>query len=337
MEESVILRKSLEEMTHVCNSYQQQLQQIVDQRNLLYRDYAATVLQMKAKCSALERSNEQLKLCAEDARAKLASLQAEQVSNKGQAEQASFAVETVILRHKLQKVGVACCHSLQKPVLTACVRFAQAVALIMQAESNVAKAQERLAAGQRHHQQQAWRSREVVMHSRARMRALMLANTELQRSLHNCRSQLVLAVPCSAYFMLLDRYTALTQAKCSLPPLHSEVAAAEQQDNHSKQLTQLEAEFLRACKRAAGAEERERQAKAALLHPAAELESQLAGDLQQRSIELAASQARVKQTEGKHQRLIEELQQAEALLLEAQGTLAQQAKSESQSFNVFHT
>ena len=91
-------------------------------------------------------------------------------------------------------------------------------------------------------------------------------------------------------------------------------------------MLQLEALHIEACKRAAQFEERERQIIAAQQHPVAELQSQLAGDLQQRSVELGASQARAAQAASKLQHLSDDLTTAENLLTQAQSELAVQAK-----------
>lgn len=103
-EESTLLRQSLEHMTKACDSYQQQLQEILDQRNLLYRDYASAVLQMKAKYATLEQTNTHLRQMNDDFREKLCSLEAAKREDVPRDKHTSTAAEVVVLRHKLQRV-----------------------------------------------------------------------------------------------------------------------------------------------------------------------------------------------------------------------------------------
>lgn len=145
---------------------------------------------------------------------------------------------------------------------------------------------------------------------------------------------MLLTVPGSTYFTLLDRHTALHQSRCAAKHIETadsiktaEATTAEDISSPSQELVlQLETLHIEACKRAAQSEERERQAIAALQHPAAELESQLAGDLQQRSVELEVSQARAAQAATKAHQLSEDLRNAENLLTQVQSELAVQAK-----------
>lgn len=103
-EESTLLRQSLEHMTKACDSYQQQLQEILDQRNLLYRDYASAVIEMKGRYTALEQTNTQLRQTNDDYRDKLFSLETAGKRDASQDMYANTAAEVVLLRHKLQRV-----------------------------------------------------------------------------------------------------------------------------------------------------------------------------------------------------------------------------------------
>lgn len=101
-EESTLLRQSLEHITKACDSYQQQLQEILDQRNLLYRDYATSLLQMKAKCATMEQSNTHLKQVNAELQERLSYREAA-AKEEPQAQKAVSAAEVVLLRHKLQR------------------------------------------------------------------------------------------------------------------------------------------------------------------------------------------------------------------------------------------
>lgn len=163
------------------------------------------------------------------------------------------------------------------------------------------------------------------------MRAVLLANRELEQRLQACRRHLLLAVPSTTYYMLLDRYTALHQSRCigKSATTPDNAVKSDQPDGacpSQETLLQLEALHIAVCKRAAESAERERQAKAALKYPVAELSSQLAGDLQQRSVELEVSRAEATKANVKARQLSEDLRKAESLLHEAQTQLGAQAK-----------
>lgn len=103
-EESTLLRQSLEHMTKACDSYQQQLQEILDQRNLLYRDYASAVLQMKSRHAALEQANMHLRQTNDEYREKIFSLETVRLQDDSESVHSNTAAEVVVLRHKLQRV-----------------------------------------------------------------------------------------------------------------------------------------------------------------------------------------------------------------------------------------
>lgn len=202
----------------------------------------------------------------------------------------------------------------------------------VQAEHAAKTAQERELVDQQKIQELSWKSQELVISSRTRTRALLLANSELERRVQASWRHLLLTVPGSTYFTLLDRHTALHQSQLAAKYANvadcnkAEEASGDRSSPSPALVLQLEALHIEACKRAAQSEERERQMTAALQHSVAELQSQLAGDLQQRSVELGASQARAAQAASKVQRLSDDLTKAETLLAQAQSELAVQAK-----------
>lgn len=103
-EETSLLRQSLEHMTKAYESYQQQLQEVLDQRNMLYRHHASAVLQMKVKHVRLEQTNTNLKQVNEDVWEQLCALKAAKTDDIPQDKHASMAAEVVVLRHKLLRV-----------------------------------------------------------------------------------------------------------------------------------------------------------------------------------------------------------------------------------------
>lgn len=105
MEEAKFLRRSLEAMTSVCQGYHMQLQVVMDQRNILYRDYAAMLTQKRARCLAQTSNSDKLMIELAAANTKLAvvEMQLHSATNRAK-EHDSTAVNTVVLRCKLDRV-----------------------------------------------------------------------------------------------------------------------------------------------------------------------------------------------------------------------------------------
>lgn len=105
MEEGKLLRRSLEAMTSVCQGYHTQLQLVMDQRNILYCDYAAMSAHKKARCLAQQNDNDKLvtELAAANTQLAVAEMQVYSGTNRAE-ERDTTAVDTVVLRCKLDRV-----------------------------------------------------------------------------------------------------------------------------------------------------------------------------------------------------------------------------------------
>lgn len=104
LEERRTLKQGIEDMASVCSGYRSQLQMVIDQRNFLYRDYAAMAGQMTSGC--LASHNQTTKLLNEIAavNAKVAVLEAQLCHVRPSGEREPTSVHEVLLRCKLDMV-----------------------------------------------------------------------------------------------------------------------------------------------------------------------------------------------------------------------------------------
>lgn len=102
-----LLRQELERMTSVCHGYHKQLQTLIDQRNILYRNYASSAAEMKSRHMDQQSRTDKLLTELASANSQVAALEAQLQSAtniSGQGE--STAVSTVVLRCKLDRVSL---------------------------------------------------------------------------------------------------------------------------------------------------------------------------------------------------------------------------------------
>ena len=96
-------------MTSVCHGYHMHLQTIIDQRNVLYRDYAGIAAQIRARCLAQQDQNDALVNELAAANGHLAVLEAKLYSSGNYPKQTDLtAVNDVVLRCKLDRVRPSC-------------------------------------------------------------------------------------------------------------------------------------------------------------------------------------------------------------------------------------
>jgi hypothetical protein len=204
--------------------------------------------------------------------------------------------------------------------------------MYVQTNKELARAQQDAAAAQQASTDAAWELRDLSVTSRAKLKTLFAQNQTLDRRVHDLSQQLLAAVPARAYYLLLDKYKAALAHRRSAT-VDSNNALLESQDakgSLERQLFELEQRYVAACARAADAETAKATAQQALQSQdpdtAAILESDLAGQLRQKAVEVETAQQRCAESDRKANRLQEDAEHAEGQLRRVREQLGHQAK-----------
>eukprot|EP00892_Ulva_mutabilis_P008410 jgi/Ulvmu1/5941/UM026_0063.1 len=185
-EETRVLKQAVKETASICTSYHTQLQTVLDQRNILYRDYAAMAGQMRAR--ALADDSQKIKLLDEigNSNAAIAVLEAKLGHFKHSEQQEAASVHAVVLRCKLERTS-----------------------------RELAKCREEQSCAQRQMEGLSWKCRELHVACQARCRVLVSVNLDLEHRLMWQHHRLLQTVPAATYFKLLERHTSLLHDRCT--------------------------------------------------------------------------------------------------------------------------